>query len=242
MFKNTSVMHRELCSMLCGSLDGKRVWGRMDSYIHMAETVCCPPEIITALLIGYAAVLLSCFSHVRLFVIQWLQPARLLCPWDSPGKNTGVGSHSHLWVRFSSIAQLCPTVCNPMDCTTSGLPVHHQLLEFTQTRVHWVGDAIQPSHPLSSPSPPAFSLSPHQGFSNESVLCIRWPTYWSFNFNISPPNEYSGLISFRTDWLDLLAVQASILWHSALFIVQLSHPYMTTGKTIAWLDGPLLAK
>ena len=133
-----------------------------------------------------------------------------------------------------------------MDCHTSGLPVHHQLQELAQTRVHRVGDAIQPSHPLSSPSPPAFNLSQHQGLSNESVLHIRWPKYWSFSFSISPSNEHSGLISFRMDWLDLLAVQgtlksllqhhsskSSILLRSAFFIVQLSHPYMTTGKTIA---------
>ena len=133
-----------------------------------------------------------------------------------------------------------------MDCSMPGLPVHHQLPEFTQTHVHWVGDAIQPSHPLSSPSPLAFNLSQHQGLSNESVLHIRWPKYWSFSFSISPSKEYSGLISFRMDWLDLLAVQgilksllqhhsskALILQHTVFFMVQLSHPYMTTGKTIA---------
>ena len=143
-----------------------------------------------------------------------------------------------------------------MDCSTPGLPVYHQLLEFTQTHVHWVGDAIQPSHPLSSLSPPVFSLSQHQGlFQNESVLCIRWPKYWSFSFSISPCNEYSGLISFRMDWLDLLTVQgalknllqhhsskASILWHSALFIVQLSHPYMTTAKTTALMRQTFVGK
>ena len=114
------------------------------------------------------------------------------------------------------------------------------------THVHWVGDAIQPSHPLSSPSPPAFNHSQHQSLFNESVLRIRWPKYWSFSFSISASNEYSGLISFRMHWLDLLAVQgtlksllhhhsskASILWHSAFFTVQLSHPYVTIGKTIA---------
>ena len=90
------------------------------------------------------------------------------------------------------------------------LPVHHQLLEPTQTHVHQIGDAIQPSHPLSSPSPPAFILSQHQVFSNESVLHIRWPKYWSFSCSISPSNEYSGLISFRIDWLDLLAVQGTL--------------------------------
>ena len=127
-----------------------------------------------------------------------------------------------------------------------GFPVHHQLLEPTQTHVHHVGDAIQPSHPLSSPSPPSFNLSSIRVFSNKSVLRIRWPKYWSFSFNINPSNKYSGLISFRMDQQDLLAVQetlksllqhhnskASILWHSAFFIVQLSHPYVTTGKTIA---------
>ena len=130
--------------------------------------------------------------------------------------------------------------------STPGFPVHHQLLEFTQTHVYRVSNAIQPSHPLSSPSPPAPNPSQHQGLSNESTLHIRWPKYWSFSFNISPSNEHPGLISFRMEWLDLLAVQgtlksllqhhsskASILQHSAIFTVQLSHPYMTTGKTIA---------
>ena len=96
-----------------------------------------------------------------------------------------------------------------MSCTTLGLPVHHQLPEFAQTHVHRIGDAIQPSYPLSSPSS-AFNLSQHQVFSSESVLCIRWPKYWSFSFSISLPNEYSGLISFRMDWLDLLAVQGTL--------------------------------
>ena len=117
----------------------------------------------------------------------------------------------------------------------------------TQTHVHWVGDATQPSHPLQSLSPSAFNHSQHQGFfPKESVLGIMWPKYCSFSFSISPFNEYSGLISFRMDWFDFLAVQGtlksllqyhssktSILWCSAFFTVQLSHPYMTTGKTIA---------
>ena len=113
-------------------------------------------------------------------------------------------------IQFCSVAQSCLTLCNPMDCSTPGFPVHHQFPEFTQTHVHWVGDAIQPSHPLSSPSPPTFSLSQNQFLLNESVLPIRWPKYWNFSFNISPPNEYSGLISFRMNWLDLLAVQGTL--------------------------------
>ena len=118
-------------------------------------------------------------------------------------------------VQFSSVAQSCPTLCDPMNCSTPGLPVHHQLLESTQTHVHWVSDAVQPSHPLSSPSPPAFNLSQHQGLF-KSVLYIWWLKHWSFSFNINPSNEYSGLISFRIDWLDLLSVQGilkSLLQH-----------------------------
>ena len=130
--------------------------------------------------------------------------------------------------------------------STPGFPVHHQLREFTETHVYWVSDAIQSSHPVLSPSPPTFNISSIRVFSNESVLRMRWPEYWSFSFNISPSNAYSGLISFRINWLDLLAVQgtlksllqqhsskASVLWHSALFMVQLSNPYMATGKIIA---------
>ena len=133
---------------------------------------------------------------------------------------------------FSSVAQLCPTLCGPMNRSMPGLPVHHQLPEFTQTHVHRVGDAIQPSHPLLSPSPPAPIPPSIRVFSNESALCIRWPKYWSVSFNISPSSEHPGLICFRMDWLDLLAVQgtlktlfqhhsskASILLHSAFFIV-----------------------
>ena len=123
-------------------------------------------------------------------------------------------------------------LCDPMDCGAPGFPVHHQLLEFTQTHVHQVSDAIQPSHPLSSPSPPAPNPSQHQGLSNESVLHTKWPKYWSFSFSISPSNEYSALISFWINWFDLLAVQGtlknllqhhssktSILWFSAFFMV-----------------------
>ena len=147
--------------------------------------------------------------------------------------------------QFSSVNQSCLTLCDPMDCSTPGFPVHQQLLELTHTHVH---ESVMPSkhftlcRPLLLPS-----IFPSIGvFSNELVLRIRWPKYWSFSFSISPSNEYSGLIFFRMDWLDLLAVQgtlksllqhhsskASILQRSAFVIVQLSHPYMSTGKTIA---------
>ena len=144
--------------------------------------------------------------------------------------------------------QSCPTLCDLMDCSTPGFLVHHELLELTQTHVHQVGDAIQPSHPLPSPSPLAFSLSQHQCLF-QWVISLpkkRWPKYWSFSFSISPSNEYSGLISFRIDWFYFFVVQrtlksllqhhsskASIPWCSAFFIVQFSHPYMTTGKVVA---------
>ena len=141
-----------------------------------------------------------------------------------------------------------------MECSTPGFPVHHQLPELAQTHVHRVGDTIQPSHPLSCLSPPALKAIIGV-FSNESAVCIRWPKYWSFSFNISPSNEHSGLISFRMDWLDLLAVQGSLkslLQHhsskvsslpcSAFFIVQLSHPYMTTGKTKALTRWSFVSK
>ena len=111
--------------------------------------------------------------------------------------------------QFSSVAKLCPTLCSPMDCSMPGFPVHHQLPVLAQTHVPQVGDAIQPAHPLSSSSPPAFNLSHHQGLF-QSVFCIRWPKCWSFSFSISPSNEYSGLTSFMMDWLDLLAVQQRV--------------------------------
>ena len=107
-------------------------------------------------------------------------------------------------VKFSSVAQSFPTLCNPMNRSMPGLPVHHQLPQFTQTHVHRVSDGIQPSHPQSSPSPPAPIPPSIRVFSNESTLRMRWPKYWSFSFSIIPSKEIPGLISFRMDWLDLL--------------------------------------
>ena len=143
----------------------------------------------------------------------------------------------------------------PMDCSTPGFSVHHQLLELAQTHVHWVSDAIQPSHPLLSPSPPAFNLAHHQGLFQWVSSSHQVAKDWSFSFSISPSNEHPGRISFRMDWLDLLAVQgtlksllqhhtskASIVWHLAFFIVQLSYPYMTTGRTIALTTWTFVGK
>ena len=142
-----------------------------------------------------------------------------------------------------------------MDYSTSGCLVHHQLQELAQTHVHQVSDVIQLSHLLLSHLFLPSIFPSIRAFSNESALWIRWPKYWSFSFSISPSNEHPGLISFRMDWLDLLAVQgtlkillqhhsskASILWHSAFFIVQLSHPYMTTRKTIALIRWTFVSK
>ena len=155
-------------------------------------------------------------------------------------------------VQFSSVAQSYPTLCDPMNSSTPGLPVHNQFPESTQTHVHRVGDAIQPTHPLSSPSPPAPIPPSIRVFSNESTFCMMWPKYWSFSFSISPYSDHPGLISFR---IDLFAVQgtlksplqhhslkASVLRHSAFFMVQLSHPYMTIGKTIALTRWTFSAK
>ena len=147
---------------------------------------------------------------------KW-QPTPVSLPGKSHGQKScspwgrkDSGTTGRLTLQFSSVTQSCPTLCDPMNLSTPGLPVHHQLPEFTQTRVHWIGDAIQPSHPLSSPSPPAPKPSQHQGFSNESTLRMRWPKYWSFSLSISPSNEHPGLVSFRMDWLDLLAVQGTV--------------------------------
>ena len=153
--------------------------------------------------------------------------------------------NAYLWYCFS-VANLCSTLCYPMDYRTPGFPVLHYLLEFTQTHVHWVSDAINHLILCSSLLLLPSIFPSIKVFSSESVLRIRWPKYWSFSFSISPSNEYLGLISFRIDWFDFLAVQgtlkillqhhnlkASVLWCSAFFIIQLLHLYMTTGKTIA---------
>ena len=142
-----------------------------------------------------------------------------------------------------------------MDCSMPGFPVHHQLPELAQTHVHQVSDAIQPSHPLLSPSPSDFNLSQHQALFQWVSALHQVLKYWSFNFSISPSNDYSVLISFRIDWFDLLAVQgtfkaflqqhylkASILWCSAFFMVQLSHLYMTTIKTVALTRWMIVCK
>ena len=132
--------------------------------------------------------------------------------WEAKGY-LGRKQKSKLIVQFSSVTQSCLLLCDPMDCSTPGLPVHHQLPEFTQTQVHWVGDVIQPSHPLHPLLllPPIFPSM--RVFSNESVLCIRWPKYWSFSFSIHPSNEYSGLICFTMDWLDHWGTLKSLLQH-----------------------------
>ena len=156
---------------------------------------------------------------------------------------------------FSSGTQSCPSLSDSMNHSTPGLPVHNQLPESTQTHVHWVGYAIQPSHSLLSLLLPLSIFPSIRVFANEWALSIRWPKYWSFSFNISPSNEHPGLISFRMDLLDLLAVQgtlksflqhhsskASILWCSAFFMVQISHPYMTTTTTIALTAGTFVSK
>ena len=162
---------------------------------------------------------------------------------------------SLFYLQFSSVVQLCLTPCNPMNCSMPGFPVLHYLPSLLKLMSV---DLLMPSNHLIVCHPLLLlpSIFPSiRVFSNELVLPIRWPKYWSFSFSISSSNEYSGLISFRMDVLDLLTVQgtpksllqhhcskASILWHSAFFIVQLSHPYMTTGKTIAWLYVSLLTK
>ena len=159
-----------------------------------------------------------------------------------------------MFIWCCSVTKSCPTLYKPTDYSMPGLPVLHHLPELAQTHVHWVGDAI---HHLILCRPLLILPSIFRSirvFSNELVLCIRWPKYWSFSFSISLSNEYSGLISFRMDWFDLLVVQGtlkslflhhiskvSILWCST-FMVQVSHPYMTIGKTIALARWTFIGK
>ena len=159
-------------------------------------------------------------------------------------------------LQFSSVAQSCLTLWDPVDCSMPGPPVHHQLLESTQTHVHWVSDAIQPFHPLLSPSPPALNLSHHQGLfqwvssSHEVAKVLEFQLqHQSFQWTTRTDLLEDGLVGSPCSPRDsqesstnTTKSKASIFQHSAFFIVQLSHPYMTIGKTIAWLDGPLLAK
>ena len=172
----------------------------------------------------FSSVLPTTFSLLKIYSLYPLQF------WYSDASCTG---------QFSSLTQSCPTLCNPMDCSLPGLPVDHQLPEFTQIHVHWVSDAIQPPYPLSSLLLLPSIFPSIRVFSNESVLCIMWPKYWSFSFSISPSNEYSGLIIFRLDWLDFLAVQgtlkslpqhysskASILRCSALWFNSHNHKWL----------------
>ena len=140
--------------------------------------------------------------------------------------------HGCLSVHFSSVTQSCLDSLQTMDCSTPSLPVQHQLPELAQTHVHQVGDVIQPFHPLSSPSPPAFSLAQLQGLSKESVLHIRWPKYWSFSFSISPSNEYSGLISFRFDLLAVQGTLKSLLQHHSSKASILGPPAFFYGLTL----------
>ena len=148
-------------------------------------------------------------------------------------------------LQFSSAAQSCLTLCNPVDCSTSGFPVHHQLLELAQTHVHQVGDVIQPSHPLSSPSPPAFNLPQHQGLFQSVSPSHRVAKVLRFSFSISPSNEYSGLISFRIDWFDLLAIQGtlkSLLQYHSSKASNLRASLLYSPTLTCIHDGHLLAK
>ena len=184
---------------------------------------------------------LSRYHILTLGLSSWLQmdaglhylPER---PWETWGGKRRYSSSP----QFSSVAQSCLTLCDPMDCSTPGFPVLHHLPELAQTHVHWVSDAIQSSHPLLSLSPSAFNFPSIRIFSNESALHIRWSKYWSFSINWlvwSPCCPRDSQESSPTPQL-----KASILWCSASLIVQLSHPYMTTGKTIAFTGQTFVGK
>ena len=182
-----------------------------------------------------------CFLHqgiVLIFLTQGSNPCLLhLLHWQADSLPL-----YHVF-EFSSLSQSCPTICSPTDCSLPGFPDHHQHPELVETYVHQVGDAVQPSEPLSSPSPPALNLSQNQGLFWWPALLIKWPKYWSFSFNISPSNDYLGLISFRMDWFDPLATQGtlkslfptpyfkSINYSVFIFLCGPNFTYMTTGKT-----------
>ena len=212
--------------------------------------------------------LIHFFFHL---LLQWLLWPAPLSSFTQPGSTSPVcavnlqappgglpvEAVAGLPLQFSSVQSLSRVqlFVTPMDGSTPGLPVHHQLLEFTKAHVHWVGDAIQPSHPLSSPSSPAFNLSQHQGLFQWVSSLHQVAKCWSFSFSIRTSNEYSGLISFRMNWLDLLAVQetpksllqqhsteASILQHSISLQSNFHIHIWLSEKPELWLDGPLSAK
>ena len=228
--------------------------------MHMKHKIDCKADVCVCLVTQSCLTLCNPVDYIacqaplsmgilQVRILEWV--AMPFSRGSSQPRNWTQVSHTAdrfftIWAtQFSSVQFSCSVVSDslrPHELQHAGLPIHHQLLEFTQTHVHWVGDAIQPSHPLLPPSPTSIFPS-IKVFSSESVLHIRWPTYWSFSFSISPSSEHSVLISFRMDRLDLLAVQgtlksflqhcsskASILWCSAFFTVQLSHPYLTTEK------------
>ena len=202
-------------------------------------TVCVLLSLTSLCVIVWRSICISAKGWV-IFHCEYIQPHlfSFLCCWmfrllPCPGYLKQCYCEHTGSVQFSLVAQSCPTLCDPMDWGMSDFPVHQQLLKVAQTHVYRAGDAIQPSHLLSSPLLLPSIFLRIRVFSNESALCIiRWPKYWTFSLSISPSNEYSGLISFRMDWLDLLAVQvtvnsllkhhnskASILQHSTFFIV-----------------------
>ena len=187
--------------------------------------------------------------------LEYFDIILLICNTANILLNFQYGYRFNYCAQFSSVAQSCLTLCDSMDCSTPGFPVLHQLPELTQTLAHHIGDAIQPSHPLSPLLLPPSVFPSFRLFSNESVLRIRRTKYWSFSFSISLSNKYSGLNSFRMDWLDLIAgpgalkilfqhhsSKASVLQHSAFLIVRLSNPYMTTGKTVALTGWTFVSK
>ena len=181
-----------------------------------------------------------------------LQPARLLCSWDFPGKNTGVGCHFLLQIIKACcccclVTKSCLTLWDSMDCSTPGLSVSHHVLKFAQVHVYCIGDAIHPFHPLTPSSPSALNLYQHQG---QLAVRIRWPKYWSFSISVRPSNEYSRLISLKIDWFDFLAVQetfrsllqhhslkTSILWHSAFLQSSFHNRKWLLGGPQPWQYG-----